>query len=298
MSTRRQDIPDFKSRTLQEHTRLGTEGAAKFLEAGHQWNLAPTLRERGAIIFPHIGLEKCGHHIAAAVHACLDSGADRVLAIGVLHALTQDLQEARMRVAQGADVTKEESWGVQGEGLKGRADWQNEFSLLNFIFLWQEEIKRRGVKPPQLFVRYPYLAGGRPHLLPGIEELKAIARDAVVVGTADPFHHGIAYNDPPEKSFMPNKGGLDLARKRIEEGLTLLELGDYWGYNQHCVDAKSDARDMGQTMRYLYGAMDSTILDLQWQDMTVEYNKPAPSWVSGALIEMKPLHDPVEYGLH
>src|SRR3990172_8330860 len=109
MSTRRPDIPDFKTRTLQEHARLGADGAAKFLEAGRQWNLAPTLRERGAIIFPHIGLEKCGHHIAAAVHVCLDSGADRVLAIGVLHALTQDLQDARVRVAQGADVTKEEA---------------------------------------------------------------------------------------------------------------------------------------------------------------------------------------------
>jgi hypothetical protein len=298
MSTRRQDIPDFKTRTLQEHARLGAEGAAKFLEAGRAWNLASTLRERGAIIFPHISLEKCGHHIAAAVHACLDSGADRVLAIGVLHALTQDLQEARVRVAQGADVTKEAAWGIQGEGLNGRDEWQNEFSLLNFLFLWEQEVKRRGVKPPQLLVRYPYLAGGRPHLLPGIEELKAIARDAVVVGTADPFHHGIAYNDPPEKSFMPNEGGLELARNRINEGLMLLKLGDYWGYNQHCVDAKSDARDMGQTMRYLYGAMDGTILELQWEDMTVEYNKPAPSWVAGALIEMKKLKSPPENALH
>jgi hypothetical protein len=51
-------------------------------------------------------------------------------------------------------------------------------------------------------------------------------------------------------------------------------------------------------MRYLYGAMDGTILDLQWEDMTVEYNKPAPSWVSGALIELKPLHDQIENGLH
>jgi hypothetical protein len=55
---------------------------------------------------------------------------------------------------------------------------------------------------------------------------------------------------------------------------------------------------MGQTMRYLYGAMDGTILDLQWQDMRVEYNKPAPSWVAGALIELTPLKSLPQSGLH
>ena len=46
--------------------------------------------------------------------------------------------------------------------------------------------------------------------------------DAVVVATADPFHHGIGYGDPPERSLAPEKGGLDEARRRIGEGLALL----------------------------------------------------------------------------
>ena len=282
------DLPDFKSKTAQEQFELGEEGALRLLDVERKWNLAPTLQAGGAIIFPHLGINACGHQIAAAVHACLDSGSERVLVLGVLHALTDELQDARVRVANGADVTQEATWGVQGPGLSRRQDWQDEFSLLNFLFLWQAEIKRRGIAGPELIVRYPYLAGGRPHSLPGIEELQGIVRDAVVVATMDPFHHGIGYGEPPETALFPHAGGLDLARRRIEEGLTLLKLGDYWGYNQHCVSAKSDGRDVGQVLRYLLGPLDGRILDLVWEDMASLYDKPSPSWVAGALVDLIP----------
>lgn len=282
------DLPDFKSKTAQEQFELGEEGALRLLDAGRKWNLAPTLQASGAIIFPHLGINACGHQIAAAVHACLDSGSERVLVLGVLHALTDELQDARVRVANGADVTQEATWGVQGPGLSRRQDWQDEFSLLNFLFLWQAEIKRRGIAGPELIVRYPYLAGGRPHSLPGIEELQHVVRDAVVVATMDPFHHGIGYGEPPETALFPHAGGLDLARRRIEEGLALLKLGDYWGYNQHCVSAKSDGRDVGQVLRYLLGPLDGRILDLVWEDMASLYDKPSPSWVAGALVDLIP----------
>ncbi|UCF61889.1 MAG: hypothetical protein JSV37_04180 [Anaerolineaceae bacterium] len=284
----KRDLPDFKTQTISEHARLGTEGAVHLLDAGRTWNLAPALQAGGCVIFPHAGLEVCGHQIAAAVHACLDCGAERVLVIGVLHALTQELEDARVRVAQGSDVTQEPSWGIQGPGLDGREDWRDEFSLLNFLFLWEEETKRRGIPGPELVIRYPYLAGGRPDILPGIEEVQDIVRNAVVVATADPFHHGIGYGDPPEESLAPEEGGLVLARRRIEEGLELLRVGDYWGYNQHCVDAKSDARDAGQVLRFLLGPLEGKILDIVSDDMTEPYNKPAPTWVAGALIEMLP----------
>jgi len=285
----KRDLPDFKTQAANEHERLGSEGAIRLLDAGRAWNLAPMLIAGGAVIFPHAGLEVCGHQIAAAVHACLDCGAERVLVIGVLHALTQELEEARVRVSQGSDVTQERSWGVQGSGLDGRQDWRDEFSLLNFLFLWQEEINRRSIAGPELVIRYPYLAGGRPHSLPGIEELQDIVRHAVVIATADPFHHGIGYGDPPEKSLAPEDGGIELARQSIKEGLELLRAGDYWGYNQHCVDAKSDARDAGQVLRYLLGPLEGHILDIVSDDMTGPYNKPAPTWVAGALIELLPV---------
>ncbi len=283
------DIPDFKAMAAQEHARLGEAGVDSLLDAGRAWDLAPALREGGAVVFPHAGIQVCGHQIAAAVHACLDSGADRVLVIGVLHALTQEFEDARVRVAHGADVTQEPFWGIQGPGLEGREDWRTEFSLSNFLFLWQEETKRRGIAEPELVVRYPYLAGGRPHILLGIEELQEIVRDAVVVSTADPFHHGIGYGEPPETALAPEAGGLDLARRRIEEGLEILGMGDYWGYNQHCVSAKSDARDAGQVLRYLLGPLEGRIHDIVAEDMAPAYNEPDPTWVTGALIELTPV---------
>ena len=274
----------------KEREQLGKDGISKILEAGRAWNLAPTLSVGGSAIFPHADLIPCGHQIASVVHACLDCQADRVLVVGVLHALTDELEDARVRVANGADVTKEKHWGIQGPGLERGEQWHKEFSLSNFLFLWEEETQRRGIKGPELIVRYPYLAGGHPEILPGIEELQKIARDAAIVTTADPFHHGIGYGDPPDKALAAEAGGLDLARERIEEGLALLGKGDYWGYNQHCVEAKSDARDAGQVTRYLLGPLTGEILDLTWCDTTDMYNQPAPTWVATALIELKPVN--------
>lgn len=283
----RQGIPDFKARSEGDQARLGEEGALRLLDAGRAWSLAPVLQHKGSIVFPHATLSVCGHQIAAAVHACLDCGAPQVLALGVLHALTSELAEARVRVADGGDVTQEPTWGVQGPGRPGREEWRNEFSLSHFLYLWEQETRRRGIVGPELIVRYPYLAGGRPELLPGIAELQEIARDAVIVATMDPFHHGVGYGDPPETALSPEAGGLDLARQRILEGAALLRAGDYWSYNRHCVTARSDGRDVGQVLRYLLGPLEGRILDLISDDMTGPYNAPAPTWVAGALIEFK-----------
>src|SRR5215469_16177779 len=157
----RQGIPDFKTITERKHAALGEAETLRLLEAGRAWDLAPTLRAGGTVIFPHTSIEVCGHQIAAAVHACLDSGARRVLVLGVLHALTPELEEARVRVANGGDCVQEPAWGIQGPGLSGRQDWQQEFSLSHFLFLWEQEAQRRGISGPELVIRYPYLAGGR-----------------------------------------------------------------------------------------------------------------------------------------
>jgi len=273
----------------RERVEVGQRGAHELLDRGKQWKLADILKQGGTILFPHAGLADCGQHMAAAVHACLDSGADKVLVVGVLHALTDEMQAARVRVANGADPTQEELWGIQGPGLNGRAEWKNEFSLLHFLYLFEEEVKRRGLKnPSEVIARYPYLPGGKPEILPGIKELKEIVeRGAVVVTTADAFHHGIGYDDPPDRALYPEKGGLDLARKTIAEGAAILGRGDYWGYNQHCVTAKSDGRDAGQVVRYLLGPLEGKILDLTYTDTTKMYDKRAPTWVAAALVEYK-----------
>jgi len=283
----RRDIPDFLVKSVQDQERLGEEGVRRLLDAGRAWNLAPVLAAGGALIFPHTSIAACGHQVAAAVHACLDSGARRVLAIGVLHALTQELEEARVAVANGADPSTQPAWGIQGPGLPGREDWRAEFSLSHFQFLWKQEIARRGISGPELILRYPYLAGGHPERLPGIAELQEIARDAVVVATMDLFHHGIGYGDPPEQALAPTEGGLELARQAITDGLTLQQAGEYWRYNQHCVHTRSDGRDVGQVLRYLLGPQEGQILDLIADDMSLAHHKPPPTWVAGALITLQ-----------
>ena len=281
--------PDFKARAAEAHARLGPEGAARLLAAGHAWDLAPTLRAGGALLFPHVGVEKCGHQIGAAVHACLDCGADTVLVLGVLHALTDELEEARVRVADGGDVAVERAWGIEGPGLGGRLDWEHEFSLSHFLWLWENETARRGIAPPRMIVRYPYLAGGRPGDLPGIKELEAAAKEAAVVATGDLFHHGVGYGDSETEALAPDEGGLDLARERITRGLDILARGDYWGYNSHSVTAKSDARDVGQVLRHLIGPFEARILDIVTDDMSGAYGQPEPTWVAGALTEFVPV---------
>lgn len=296
-------IPDFKAEARQDQERIGAAGAARILEAGRrwagQWGLRQTLEHGGAVVFPHIGLDRCGSHTAAAVHACLDASTATggpILALGVLHAITAELDEARVRVAAGADPAREAAWGIQGPGIDGRNDWREEFSLLDFLFLLGIEIAQRKMAPPEIIVRYPYLAGGRPEMLPRIGELERLVsggdagatrrRRAVVVATADLFHHGIGYGDSAADAKSPDTGGLDLARACIEEGLALLEAGDHRGYNQHCVTAKSDARDVGQVLRHVLGPVSGRILDLTWADTSKSYGKPAPTWVAGALISL------------
>jgi hypothetical protein len=271
-----------------EHEDLGAQGTLDLLERGRQWQLAPVLQSGGVLVFPHVGVADCGHQIAAVVQACLDSGADRVLVVSVLHSFTDEMEDARRRVAAGEPPSNFACWGIQGPGLPGRQDWQTDHVLMSFHHLWEAEIQLRGVKGPQVIERYPYLAGGHPEALPGIQELVEIAKDAVIISTADAFHHGIGYGDAPENSSYPLQGGLELARRRINEGMEILGRGDYWGYNQHCVSAKSDARDAGQVFRFLRGPMTGRILDLTYSDAAELYHSPPPTWVAAALMVWEP----------
>lgn len=272
----------------EEHEALGERGTLERLDRARQWDLAPTLRAGGVLVFPHAGVADCGHQVAAVVHACLDSGADTVVVVSVLHAFTDEMQEARVRVAQGEDPARWPFWGIQGPGLGSRAEWVRDHALISFRHFWQAETWRRGIAGPRVLERYPYLAGGQPERLPNLEAVAREAENAVIVSTADAFHHGLGYGDAPENSFPPDESGLDLARRTIEAGMEILARGDYWGYNTHCVEAKSDARDAGQLFRYLRGPLQGRLLDLTYTDAAALYNSPPPTWVAAALMEWQP----------
>ncbi|MGQ0549098.1 MAG: hypothetical protein ACT4PY_05465 [Armatimonadota bacterium] len=270
-----------------EQETMGERGTLDRLEQARRWDLAPTLRAGGVLVFPHAGVLDCGHQTAAVVNACLDSGADRVIVVSVLHAFSDEMQDARVRVAAGEDPAQWPFWGIQGPGIAGRDEWRDDHSLVSFRHFWSAETRRRGVLRPEVIERYPYLAGGKPERLPGVDELARLAEGAVVVSTADPFHHGIGYGDPPERALHPHEGGLELARRTINDGIEILARGDYWGYNQYCVRAKSDARDAGQVFRYLRAVTAGRILDLTYTETAELYQQPRPTWVAAALIEWR-----------
>ena len=280
-------IPDFKVIAADQRSRLSPGDVEGFFRRGRALgSLAGILNRGGALLFPHVGIAVGGHHIAAVIDAIVDANAETVIVLGVLHARTAELEAARVRVAEGEEPSREASWGLQGPGLAGREDWKNEFSLDHFLFLWERAVERYGRPMPELILRFPYLAGGHPERLPGIGDLERRfqERRCVIVATGDLFHHGIAYGNSPEESRFPEDGGIVLARQAIERGLDLLRDGNYAAYNRHSVTTKSDARDVGQVLRYLIGPCQGRILDLVAEDMTGPYGQPAPSWVAGALV--------------
>ena len=160
----------------REHAALGETGTLEHLERGRQWTLSQTLSDGGVLVFPHAGVADCGYQIAACVHAALDSGADKVIVLSVLHAFSAEMEAARVAVAKGADPAGSPFWGIQGPGIAGRNEWRGDHALISWRYFWKAEITRRRLpesKTPQVFERYPYLAGGRPGDLPGIDEVGA-----------------------------------------------------------------------------------------------------------------------------
>lgn len=272
-----------------EHEALGLEGTHQMLDqAAERWDLSGPLSAGGVISFAHVGVNDCGVHVAAAVNAALDSGADTVLAISVLHAFTDEMETARRDVAAGGAPSGHATWGIQGPGLDFRDEWRGDHAMRSLRHFWAGAMERRGITNRRLVERYPYLSGGRPEDLPNLEETAALAEEAVILATGDQFHHGIGYGMTPEESFPAEAGGLDRAGASMETGIALIEAGDYWGYNQHCVVAKSDDRDVAQLFRLLRGPMEGRLLDIGWSDSTELYEQPSPTWAAGGFMVFTP----------
>jgi len=282
------DLPqlriDINHLYARETATLGLAGARQALRDAQEWDLSGVLSSGGALVFPHAGVVECAKQIAAVVNACINSGADTVLMLSVLHAFTDDMEQARRRVAAGGDPATDPLWGIQGPGLTRGTQWAYDHVLFEWRYLWEVATVYYGKKMPRVVERYPWLAGGNPTALPGYAEVADLAKNAVVVSTADMFHHGIGYGTPPEQSFAPHQGGLELAHRTIMAGADMLARGDYAGYNQHCVDAKSDHRDAGQVMRAVLGPIRPQMVDLIPSDAAALYHAPDPTWVAGALV--------------
>jgi hypothetical protein len=278
----RTSINELYRRDLEQ---LGEDGTYRMLDDARQWDLSGTLADGGVVSFAHVNVADCGLHVAAAVNAALDAGADTVLAISVLHAFTVEMELARRDVSSGGGrPSSHPEWGIQGPGLDFRDDWEGDHALRALRHFWGAETRRRGITDRRLVERYPFLAGGHPEELPNLEDTARIAGEAVIVATGDQFHHGIAYGTPVEEALAMQPEGLEAARVSMESGIELIDAGDYAGYDRHCVLAKSDDRDAAQLYRFLRGPLSGRLLDLGYSDATELYDQPAPSWAAGGFI--------------
>jgi hypothetical protein len=270
---------------------LGEEGLYQILDQGKLFakKLSQTLASGGSAIFPHTYISACGYQIAAAVHACLDCGADQVITLGTLHPLNERMLLARTKELNGYEFADDPSWGILGPESSRDTCWKQEFSLSHFKTLWDAEVKRRGCKPPKVREFYPHLTNREPEKLPGMKELQDIAKDSVIVATDDMCHHGIAYGVNFEDVLQIGDTGYDFARKMIQEGFTHLKNGNFAKYFDHGMNplAIGDPTDCAIVLRYLLGDVSYHLLDLKLVDVTELFEgNTHPSWVAASLVEV------------
>lgn len=283
---------DWPALYTQQHAALTAAQIDAILAQGRQWQLWSLLQAGGVVVFPHAAVVDCGYQVAAAVDAVLASGAAKVLVVSVLHAWTEQMADARNRLAAGEALTQHPLRGIQGPKIaNSREEWRLDHALISWRFFWDAACERRGLSQaarPHVREVYPFLAGDEPHTLSHYDEVARWAEDAVVVATTDPFHHGIGYGDDNSVARAPEDGGLALARASIDESNRLLADADYAAYLQHCVRARNDARDAGPLYRALRGPLRPEVLDLTSSDMTQFYAAPPPTWVAAALVAWHP----------
>ncbi|MCK4934862.1 MAG: hypothetical protein KAR79_04675 [Simkaniaceae bacterium] len=269
----------------QEIDLLGKEGLLKILDKGKQWDLSKTLQQGGSAIFPHTFMKECGYQIASVVHGCLNSGAKTVVALGVLHALTDELLAAKKQEELGEDVSHNPKRGIFFPNKDGDI-LRKEFSLHFFKLLWDLERTRRSHAIPELVFKYPFLVNRTPQLLPGIDHLQDITKNAVVVATADLCHYGKAYDCQKEKPI--NADSLAFAKKMILTGFEVLKSGNYREYYNYCKNSLSDSANSCSVLRYLLGPLQAQIKDIKLVNVASLFDgSPSPSWVAATLVEMK-----------
>ncbi len=283
--------PNGLDQYYRELTSLGDQ-LYEILDQGKQWSkeIALALSSGGGAIFPHTFFSKCGEQMGAVIHAILDSGTDQVIMLGTAHPFPQFLQ-ARIKEFNGEDISQEPSWGILNpESVNAKTLLKDEFSLNLFKSLLKIETKRRGKKTPRLIERYPSLVNRHPEVLPGIQELKELAKNAVIVGTEDYCHHGIAYALPKNSTIPMGEEALSFAKNQIEQGFSFLKQNEYAEFYKHGMhlNAIGDRSDVTATMHYLIGNhAKPKILNLKLVDVSHLFeNNPSPSWVAATLVKI------------
>jgi len=277
---------EWKELYARERASLGQRALEGMLDrAPEVW-----LPARGALVFPHTRLSRSGELVAAVARAVVQSGADRVLALGVLHgarAEDQPTVEAARRGDAEATALLRRVHGAQIPGDASR--WSEEFSLDGFAVLIELAARRAGRKAPELVLRYPFLVGDEPASLPGIDALLELTSSGcVLVGTTDPLHHGLGYGT--EAAFARDAAAPETvawARDAIAAQTRALEGGDYAAFQQLARAHRSDFRDTGPVLAHLLrarGALSFEQHALTLVDYSDVLEAPPPTWVAAAML--------------
>ncbi|MCC6737591.1 MAG: hypothetical protein IT452_00985 [Planctomycetia bacterium] len=276
---------DWKRWYEAERAALG-ERVLEALVAG-----APDVRVSpgGALVFPHARLRDCGSQVAAVARAVVESGAETVVALGVLHGggTAPPAEVAAAKAGDAAALARLRR--VHGPGVPGDAGlWRDEFSLDNFRTLVAVAASRAGRRAPRLVVRFPYLVGTDPASLPGLEALRI--PDAVLVATTDPAHHGHGYGTPPDAMIDDAEpSSAHRVHIAIRRAFDHLARRQFRAFLMQCDEWKSDFRDTGPAMTALLdGPLAARIHDLRLVDYSDVLAAPRPTWVAAALAEFAP----------
>jgi len=268
----------WKQFYADERRRLGPAALLAMVDDANPLDV----RAGGAIVIPHTRLEVTGNQIAAAVSTVLASGADRVLALGVLHGARRADRE-RVAAARSGDATALDA-------LRGLHDEEGlaseEFSLDAFVEMLSLATERSG-RSIDVVRRYPFLVGDAPATLPGLDELEDLVADgAVLVATTDPIHHGHAYDTAPADCLDPDEPQtMATARAAIDDQLAALSEQRFADFQALTERDRSDFRDTGPVLAHLVGrGLEATVHELALVDYAEVLGAAHPSWVAGALV--------------
>jgi predicted class III extradiol MEMO1 family dioxygenase len=276
---------DWKEFYASERQQLGRRAIERMIENAEVLSSS----NESIWIFPHTKLSASGRMIAAVARSVIESGAERVLTLGVLHGGRESDADIVANAKAGQPEAIKLVRKIHGAGSYYDAGMSTEeFSLDNFKYLIQvaAEIMNRPV--PAIIERYPFLTGEDPLTLPGMEELRRLTDEGILtVATADMIHHGIGYDTPDNEALSdadPNT--TSVARHWIEKGLSLLAERDFSEFLRYAEQMRSDFRHTGPVLRELMqGEARFEIQDLSLVDYSDVLESGKPTWVAAALIK-------------
>jgi hypothetical protein len=236
--------------------------------------------EGGALVFPHTRLAVSGTIVAAVAKAVARTRRD-VLGLGVLHDIVGVDAETIAKARAGDPEARHILRGVHDES--GYAS--DEFSLDGFRELHARACAREH-SPVRVSARFPFLVGDRPDDLPGLEELRRLAKDAVIVATADPIHHGIGYETPEARDDRSAETQA-FARVRIEEQMSALAHSGFVEFARLCARDRSDFRDAGPVLARLRPNATWTLEELCLVDYSDVFSCARPTWVAAGRIRVR-----------